>query len=47
MKSDEYLDVLDSTNSWCVAILKKLDEAKGEVSVHFEAWSNRYDEVSP
>ena len=45
IRPGEYIDVLDSTNHWCVALVQKMDLAAKEIHIHFEAWSARYDEV--
>ena len=40
-----FIDAKDTVNNWCVAIIEKLDHETSEVSVHFEGWSKKYDEV--
>ena len=43
---DCYLDAKDSVNNWCVAKIIEHDIPNGRVTIHFDGWSNRYDEVS-
>jgi len=43
---DVYVDAKDSVNNWCVAKITDLDLANNRISIHFEGWSARYDEVS-
>lgn len=43
---DSYVDSKDTVNHWCVAQVCDVDEEKNTVKIHFEGWSNRYDEVS-
>lgn len=38
------LEAMDKYGKWYVAKILELDESEGEVLVHFERWSSRYDE---
>lgn len=38
------LEAMDKYGKWYVAKILELDESDGEVLVHFERWSTRYDE---
>ena len=40
----QYFDVLDSAGNWCVGIVMLIDYSNKKVNVHFESWTNRYDE---
>ncbi len=42
---NNYIDSKDSVNLWCVGQIVDVDEDKNQIKVHFEGWSNRYDEV--
>ena len=38
-----YVDALDDTKAWCIA---HIIERKGDfIKVHYEGWSNKFDEV--
>ena len=39
-----YLDVKDDFN-WCVAQIKEFYPDKDSMIIHFDNWSNKYDEV--
>jgi hypothetical protein len=44
-ETGDFLDVMDTVNKWCVA---RVTEVKGkDLCVHFEGWSDKYDEVIP
>jgi hypothetical protein len=43
---DIYLDAKDSVNNWCVAKIFDSDLANHRITLHFDGWSSRYDEVS-
>jgi hypothetical protein len=45
-KKGFYLDVKDDFN-WCVAQIVDLNLERDIMVVHFDNWSNKYDEVSP
>lgn len=38
------LEAMDKYGKWYVAKVIELDEREGEVLIHFERWSSRYDE---
>ena len=38
---------MDKYGKWYVAKVLELDEKEGDVLVHFEKWSSRYDEDVP
>ena len=38
------VEAMDKYGKWYVAKILELDESEGEVLVHFERWSSRYDE---
>jgi hypothetical protein len=42
---DLYIDAKDTVNHWCVAQIKDIDHEKNTVKIHFEGWTQRYDEV--
>lgn len=46
MQQEAYIDVKDTVNHWCVGIIIDTDEEKNLVKIHFEGWTNRYDEVN-
>lgn len=39
-----YLDVKDDFN-WCVAYIKEYNPEKDMMTIHFDNWSSKYDEV--
>ena len=41
------LEAMDKYGKWYVAKVVELDQSEGEVLVHFERWSSRYDELVP
>ena len=41
------LEANDKYGKWYAARVVELDEKEGEVLVHFERWSSRYDELVP
>lgn len=41
------LEAMDKYGKWYVAKVVELDESEGEVLIHFERWSSRYDEDVP
>jgi hypothetical protein len=43
-KKGFYLDVKDDFN-WCVAMIQEHNADKSFLSIHFDNWSNKYDEV--
>lgn len=46
LQLDSYVDAKDTVNHWCVAQICDIDEEKNLVKIHFDGWTNRYDEVS-
>jgi hypothetical protein len=42
---NDFIDVLDTTNKWAVARIISLDNKENKIKVHYEGWSERYDEV--
>jgi hypothetical protein len=42
---DSYIDAKDTVNHWCVGQISDVEEEKMQIKVHFEGWTNRYDEV--
>jgi len=42
-----YIDAKDTVNHWCVAEVCDIDNDKNMIKIHFEGWTNRYDEVCP
>ncbi len=42
-KQGDYLDILDSTDQWCSAFVKKVNEDTGKIDVGFVHWGPRYD----
>jgi len=47
LKPGSYIDAEDTVKNWCVVEVKEISEEKDELSIHFEGWSNRYDEELP
>ena len=43
---DLYVDAKDSVNNWCVARIIDHKLQAGRITIHFDGWSPRYDEVS-
>ena len=43
---DVYVDAKDSVNNWCVARIIDHDIQNYKITIHFDGWSSRYDEVS-
>ena len=43
---DVYVDAKDSVNNWCVARITDHDIQNYKITIHFDGWSSRYDEVS-
>ena len=39
-----YVDAVDDSKQWCLAEI--VSRSNDMVKVHFEGWSNKYDEVS-
>ena len=39
------LEAMDKYGKWYVAKVVELEEGEGEVLIHFERWSSRYDEL--
>lgn len=42
---DSYVDAKDTVNHWCVGQVCDVDDDKNNVRIHFEGWTNRYDDV--
>lgn len=45
VKEGEYVDAEDSVKNWCVAKVLEKDDAREELSLHFDGWHEKYDEV--
>lgn len=43
---DMYVDGKDSVNNWCMAKIIEYDLETHRLTLHFDGWSTRYDEVS-
>lgn len=43
---DLYVDAKDSVNNWCIAKIIDHDLPHYKISVHFDGWSGKYDDVS-
>ena len=43
---DLFIDAKDSVNNWCVARIVEHDLSHYKISVHFDGWSTKYDDVS-
>jgi len=41
-----YIDAKDTINTWCVAQIIEHDLANERITIHFDGWSDRYNEVS-
>jgi hypothetical protein len=45
LKHSDYIDCKDTVNHWCVGEVIDVDPDKNMIKIHFEGWTNRYDEV--
>jgi len=43
LQTGSYLDVKDTTSSWCLAQVVKM--TTDQICVHYDGWSEKYDEV--
>ena len=43
LRINAYLDVKDTTSAWCLAQI--IDVSHNKIRVHYDGWSNKYDEV--
>ena len=43
---DVHVDAKDSVNNWCVGKIIDYNPESFKLTVHFDGWSQRYDEVS-
>ena len=44
LKICSYVDVKDTTSTWCLA--QVINKTEDEIKVHYDGWSVKYDEVS-
>lgn len=40
-----YLDAKDSVNNWCVAKIVDHDMANNRIMIHYDGWSQKFDET--
>ena len=45
-KLNGYVDAKDTVSNWCVAEVIEVFEESNSIRVHYEGWTQRYDEVS-
>lgn len=40
----DYVDCCDTVNKWCVAMIQDKKEETGELLIHYEGWSDKWNE---
>ncbi len=44
-KVGSFIDSKDTVNTWCVATIVDINRDNKKITVHFDGWSNKWDEV--